>query len=312
MIWIIRWIIFKSLVIFGAMSKYIKTDDIKRDAKEYGRSKLDAWLNFDEFKEKAPEFGISSQVSVVSGEKLSKHTEIKPKKNDEFTHIKEENINNYNNRIYRDETTKDRECVLEPRGTPIMNSTNLFEERLKDIDDIDLDHYRYPEERGNPKAEKSVLVLDDLGFMVSLYHNIFNKIDRTYNVDSRKDFKYLWATDQDCACKVLKYIDNDEVRIDYALLDITLGHVNRTRTGKPIELDGVDIALILLKRNPNMKFKFITAHSLNRYQKTLQIYFDKFEKNTKLNIDNYFINKNGDQVTPIYKLLYEDRECGND
>lgn len=297
MLYYLKFIIFQIVKHIKFLSKYIKIDLIKSDSQDYAKKKYYQW--FDEFQDESTP---TPSVIVSSTPKIAESTK------DHIPHVKDESINNINPRIYRDESTDDPEFEIKEDSHPdiIQNEKYKFKERLKDIEDIDFEQFRMPSIRGNKESKKSILLLDDLPFVINLYENNFKKIKRNYNVDIFTDFKLIYATESDCGGKVLKYIYLDALKnkIDYAILDITLGYICRTKNKKPIEIDGIDIALILLNKNPDVQFKFISAHTLNKHNKTMQMYFDKFEKNTNLNIEDYYINKNGDQITPIYELLY--------
>lgn len=308
MLYYLKYLVFHLVKNVKFLSKYIKIDLVKSDSQDYVKRKYHQW--FDEFQDK---YETKPSVTSVSAPSVSKPTEL-PK--DHIEHVKEESINNFNPRIYRDEDTDDPEFEVkeELHTESIKNEKYRFKERLKDIEDIDFEQFRMPSIKGNKESKKSILLLDDLPFVINLYENNFKKIKRNYNVDVFADFKLVYATESDCGGKILKYIYLDEInnKIDYAILDITLGYICRTKNRKPIEIDGIDIALILLDKNPNLQFKFISAHTLNKHNKTMQMYFDKFEKNTNLNIEDYYINKNEDQITPIYELLYSNSKRSTD
>lgn len=305
MLYYLKFIIFQIVKHIKFLSKYVKIDLIKSDSQDYAKKKYHQW--FDEFQdepETTPSVIVTSTPKVTEGSK------------DHIPHVKDESINNINPRVYRDEDTDDPEFEVKENPHPdiIQNEKYKFKERLKDIEDIDFEQFRMPSIRGNKEGKKSILLLDDLPFVINLYENNFKKIKRNYNVDVFEDFKLIYATESDCGGKILKYIYLDTLnhKIDYAILDITLGYICRTKNKKPIEIDGIDVALILLEKNPDLQFKFISAHTLNKHNKTMQMYFDKFEKNTNLNIEDYYINKNGDQITPIYELLYSNSKRSTD
>ena len=66
----------------------------------------------------------------------------------------------------------------------------------------------------------------------------------------------------------------------------------------------IDIAIKLLELNPDIKFKFISAHTLNKRNYTMVNYFNKFESVTNLDISKYYIYKNGYMCKDIYNFLY--------
>ena len=54
----------------------------------------------------------------------------------------------------------------------------------------------------------------------------------------------------------------------------------------------------------NIKFLFLTAHTLNRRNPVLSNYFEKFEESTGKSIEDFYLNKNVDRFNKLYELLY--------
>ena len=197
-----------------------------------------------------------------------------------------------------------------PQVTEIDDELNdILEEMQDDVDIVDYSTYPDPV-INNIGSDKTVLWLDDMTNMKTLYDLDVNKIKVSYNEDVNKDFNNISCFGKYAGFIAEKYMhmeEGDRLKVDYALVDITLGYGIKLTNGYYVEYDGVDIMLDLLKLNPDMKFMFCSAHTLNRKNPTVNHFFTKFEDATGLDISNYYINKNSDRYVDIHKLLYEDR-----
>ena len=184
---------------------------------------------------------------------------------------------------------------------------DILEEMQDDVDIVDYSVYPDPDIK-NIGSDKTILWLDDMTNMKVLYGLDINKVKNIYKEDINKDFNIINCFGKYAGFIAEKYIHSDDrLKIDYALVDITLGYGIKLTNGDYVEYDGVDIMLDLLKLNPDMKFMFCSAHTLNRKNPTVNGFFTKFEDATGLDISNYYINKNSDRYVDIHKLLYEDR-----
>ncbi|MGE3593804.1 MAG: hypothetical protein AB7G52_15100 [Arcobacter sp.] len=158
----------------------------------------------------------------------------------------------------------------------------------------------------NKDNDKTLLILDDINVSMALYESDFNRIKRTYSKDIKNDFKVVNVIGTTAGFMAHKYIVVNNNKIDYAILDITLGYIVKLNNGEYLEFDGIDIAIDILKSNQGAKFLFSTAHTLNRRNPTMEYYFSKFETATGLNIEDYYLNKNTDRAEKIYHMLYEE------
>lgn len=161
----------------------------------------------------------------------------------------------------------------------------------------------------NETCGKTVLILDDIIESKLMYNTDFSKIKRKYKVDPNKDFRIVYANGSKAGYIAYRYVMDTNNPIDIALLDITLGGIIKFDDGNYIEIDGVDIAIELYKRNPDIKFVFATSHTLNRGASDMLYYFDKFEEATGENLCRYYLDKNNndkenDRALQIKKLLY--------
>ena len=273
-----RYGLYRMLTLFGLVSKYIKTDEVKNDAIKGVKS----FLNFDEFKRNEPKF--SSTKTRDTSFTIKEHSEGEIRKTD-FVQSKESTIETIAENV---SLSNNKDCE---------NDKDCKDLRL---DNIELSVFKSPTIYGN--GEKRLLLLDDVELVKNLYKTTFSRIQRNYGVDVINDFKIVSCIGKLAGYEAYKYIlDN---HIDIALLDITLGDIIRDKNNNPVEIDGVDIAIKLLEINPNIKFKFISSHTLNKRNYTMVYYFNKFEKKTNLNIKDHYIYKNGDFGTDVYNFLY--------
>lgn len=161
----------------------------------------------------------------------------------------------------------------------------------------------------NPDSGKTLLILDDIVESKLMYNTDFSKIKRKYKLDVNNDFRIVYANGSKAGYIAYRYIMDVNNPIDIALLDITLGGVIKFEDGNYIEIDGVDIAIELYKRNPDIKFVFATSHTLNRGASDMMYYFDKFEEATGENLCRHYLDKNNndkenERYSQIKKLLY--------
>ena len=152
----------------------------------------------------------------------------------------------------------------------------------------------------------TILFLDDIVGTNILYESDMKKIKLRYEKDVKNDFNIMFCFGGTCAETLIEEFVRKDIHIDYALLDITIKTIFKIDCDTAMEVDGVDLALLLMKYNHDIKILFATGHTLNKYNKTMQEYINKFEFGTGENILDHYLNKNAtDRVTPIYKLLYE-------
>lgn len=151
---------------------------------------------------------------------------------------------------------------------------------------------------------KTLLIVDDIPEAVLIYKTYFRRILRKYNNSVERDFTIVEATGYDAGYKAYRYIVIDNEKVDYAILDITLGHIVRLEKGEYVEIDGIDLAILLLEKNPDIKFVFLTSHTLNRKNISIEYYFNKFETTTGKKIEDYYLNRNSVTVEGLYEFLY--------
>lgn len=156
----------------------------------------------------------------------------------------------------------------------------------------------------NENNDKVLFILDDIPDSLTLYKIDFNNIKRRYGLDIENDFAIVRCVGATAGFKAHKHIVVNNNKIDYAILDITLGYIKKLNNGEYLEFDGVDIAIDILNANPDAKILFSTAHTLNKRNPTMQYYFGKFERLTGKKIEEFYLHKNSNRVEPIKNMLY--------
>lgn len=175
-----------------------------------------------------------------------------------------------------------------------------------------VDYSTHPDpEIKNINGGKSLLILDDIPISLDLYGADFRAIARKHaeeDIDPEKDFKQIVCVGTRAGCIAYKAIVIDKQKIDYAILDITLGYIILldNEAAEYLELDGIDIAIELLKINPETKILFVTAHTMDIRNEDMTYYIVKFETETGRKMSPmYYANKNSeDRPEKIYNFLY--------
>jgi hypothetical protein len=189
--------------------------------------------------------------------------------------------------------------------SPILEA--ITETHAKTVYDTAIDYTSIPSaEVSCVGCDKPYLfIMDDIPETYILYSVDFKNIKRLYQKDVLNDFTLVKCLDPRAGLMAHKYCSIENGKVDYAILDITLGYIVKLQDGAYVEFDGVDIAILILDKNPNAKILFSTAHTMNRRNADIMYYINKFETVTGLNINNYYMNKNSDRVSRINSFLYE-------
>ncbi len=161
-------------------------------------------------------------------------------------------------------------------------------------------------------SKKNILIMDDFEGMALL---IKDELKRVQCCDIDKTFNIILSTGSFAGFTVKQFLENEDIKIDIALLDITLGGVI-----EGVEYDGVDIAIILKKYNPDCVIRFVTGHTLNRHNPEIFKFIKKFESFFDVKIDEtkllihkgeeqhvykHVINKNGNRVEALGSTIQE-------
>ncbi len=150
------------------------------------------------------------------------------------------------------------------------------------------------------------LMLNDLNYIfkkpsliTNEIHNekIIQKRDKLYEKIKNLDFETIIAQGDTAPYSIIKSLDN--IKIDYAILDIIFGGVlvykNRTYI-----FDGIDIAECILKNNPNAVILFYTGCNLSENSEE----YNKIQKLSQTFNNQIFItDKDINDETRIKKII---------
>lgn len=199
------------------------------------------------------------------------------------------------------------------RLPPILSMDEISSLNLKMFGEITPDIFG---EKLHPKkSSPSLLMVDDEESMYFIYKNCFRRI-KTFSKDGDDvyhDFHLLPTFGKNSGLVAYRCIE-ELPKIDYAILDLTLSYTFKIVPGmckKPeflhrtIVMDGVDLAIKLHEKNPNVKIRFLTSHTDDFTISTIKPYADKFYAYFKDRIENHYINKESDyKFDQIYNFLY--------
>ena len=186
------------------------------------------------------------------------------------------------------------------------------------ISRIDMSKY------GNPifvneydKDKPTIIMVDDLLPTKVLYdvaiknikHVKFNKdkneceVDYTHdNKIKIDDYNVLYFIGKNVGFSFLHFLETSNIKIDYVVLDITINTFAKVEDNI-LEIDGVDLAIYIDKKNPDCKIMFNTAHTMNPRNPTVSSYMSKFKQHFNVGIEKYSINKLSNLSISIYSLL---------
>lgn len=158
----------------------------------------------------------------------------------------------------------------------------------------------------NPEGSKSILFLDDIQHTEILYTGDIRKVKEEYNLEIDRDFKIVMCLGEKAPLIAYKYAVSNNNKIEYGILDITLGcHYNLN--GRLVTVDGIDIAILLKRCNPDFKFLLCTAHTLNKTNTVVLRYREKLINHFGFDLESYYLNKNDREPYKIKGLLYENK-----
>jgi len=157
---------------------------------------------------------------------------------------------------------------------------------------------------GYDPNKETLLIMDDIDDTYTMYEIDFDKIKLLKDKDIYARFNVVTAMGVEAGFLAYKAIQYG-LKIDYAILDITVGNMIKFSNGEYLDIDGVDIGLMLLKNDT--KIIFSTVHTMNKKMLVMEYYINKFENCEGKDITDYTMNKNGERVTPLYKFIYGDQ-----
>lgn len=157
----------------------------------------------------------------------------------------------------------------------------------------------------NPEGKKSLLVVDDYELTRVLYENDADKIRVEYGVNVKEDFKIIRCLDSEAGLQAFKYLKIDNNKIDYALLDLTLGCVVRLGDNRFVDIDGATLAIWLKEVNPDVKIKFVTMHTMNDENHIVKGYINKLRDAGIDLVANYTSKNSLQRYKELYEFLYK-------
>jgi len=134
--------------------------------------------------------------------------------------------------------------------------------------------------------KKNLLIIDDNLGLISLINDILemSRLDKDINSiciqTSYAGFIYKIITE--------KY----NLKIDYAIIDITFGGIIVDTHDGNIKYEGVMVFKDLINKNKELKYLFYTGNSLNKYVYSSKKIIDIFQQITNDDIMNHVVYKN--------------------
>lgn len=155
----------------------------------------------------------------------------------------------------------------------------------------------------NPEQQRSIILVDDIPYTELLYRNDMDSIKSKYNLDISKEFKIIKCFGEKAGFIAYKYVVLENHPVDFAFIDITLGHKIKVFGSWYKEFDGIDLAISMSQEHENLNFYFCTAHTLNKTNTTIANYNKKIEKYFNKPIDKFYIGKNTNRAELIYDIV---------
>lgn len=203
----------------------------------------------------------------------------------------------YTNEINTKDVLKDVSNIVK------VKEEKVTKERDEILKDVDLSLYQdevyineYKEGRPN------LLILDDLPSTEILYSIDFRNIQEEHNFDITEKFNVIMIHGRKAGFAGLKFLTKN-IKIDYAILDITIDSLEKFDNGDYIDLDGVDIAIELHKLNNNVRLLFSSAHTMDIRNSLMLEYITKYENYFKKSIIENSLDKNSIRYNRLFKFL---------
>lgn len=197
------------------------------------------------------------------------------------------------------------------RLDPILSMDEISSLNLNSFGDVTPGIFK--EEINTDSNAPKLLLVDDEESMYFIYKNCFRKINTFSKDNVYRDFNILPTFGKNSGLIAYRCI-HELPKIDYAILDLTLSYTfkivpsmcdNPEFLHRTVIMDGVDLAIELHKRNPNVKIRFLTSHSNDFSISTIRPYAEKFMDHFGEYIGAYYINKEHEgKCKAIYEFLY--------
>lgn len=186
-----------------------------------------------------------------------------------------------------------------------------FIPKLCDVDDrclesIDWDNVPEPVfSKPYDPNKKNILILDDISATDRMYTIDFKNIRTEFNKNVESEYNIIKCFGSMCGFIAEKFINNSGIKIDVGILDISIGNIIKLKRGSVKEIDGIDIAMLLMNNNCDVKVIFMTGHAVTMKNKDCIHYFEKFNTATGGNIEDCYYNKQDtNRSEKLYRFLY--------
>ena len=212
-----------------------------------------------------------------------------------------------------------KEIEKEKAKTPLDHYKEYYETNIKHLARVKWDNVNVPKVgtisssfRGEELREehdadkKTLMIVDDYKDVIYFFDRGFKKIrEKDVNRFVYETHNVYQIIGNTCSLSALKLINTKKV--DMAIIDLSLGDITKFTPEVKINLDGVDIAIELLKKNKECKFVFATAHNFgsnNEGSGSIRSkYSEKFKLLTGKDIKDYVVSKN--DIEKLYNKFEE-------
>lgn len=211
------------------------------------------------------------------------------------------------------ELNQDKEELVQKKQIRdyVYNREVTFEKEMFNV--IEWDKIEDPE-IVNPDKQLTLLLVDDIPHTKLLYSNDFENLKEEKNFNVNDHFKIVKCLGENAGFIAYKYAINNKQPVHVGLLDITLGHRIFINGESPKEFDGIDLAIAIVREQPNFNYNFCTAHTLNQDNTTIKSVNRKINNYFDKDLKDVYIAKNGDRLDLLYTIfnkVIKDNENGN-
>ncbi len=126
----------------------------------------------------------------------------------------------------------------------------------------------------NPELD-TFLIIDDHQGVVSFLKDDINTLQEEGFI--KKDINIINVYGSQAAFCLEVFIEQNEIKITKAIIDITLGGSVNTEDGN-LRYTGVDVYGMCLKNNKDFEYTFYTGNNLNPYIKSNKVIIDKYKE----------------------------------